>query len=200
MLRRRLFSNNGRLPNLYKEVAYISSSSGTGQFIDTGYTPVSGDEFYTEFMLINSAQYSCIFSAGTTDTSQVILLLNSSIKAFIQYFTTGDAAQIAFETIASIWSTYSIDSNGNFSLNNITGTKAYNSALSTDSNLYLFKRRNDSSLFSGRIRKFTITNGNTTKMDLVPCYRKTDNKPGMYDLVSGNFLVNAGSGEFIIPN
>jgi len=30
-----------------------------------------------------------------------------------------------------------------------------------------------------------------------PCYRKSDNKPGMYDLTNGVFYTNAGSGEFI---
>lgn len=34
------------------------------------------------------------------------------------------------------------------------------------------------------------------QVDLVPCYRKSDNKIGMYDLVSGSFLTNSGSGSF----
>lgn len=42
-----------------------------------------------------------------------------------------------------------------------------------------------------------LYNGNRS-MKLIPCYRKSDNKPGMYDLVSGSFLVNSGTGEFTI--
>ncbi len=34
--------------------------------------------------------------------------------------------------------------------------------------------------------------------DYIPCYRKTDNKPGMYDLVSNTFYTNSGSGEFTV--
>lgn len=30
----------------------------------------------------------------------------------------------------------------------------------------------------------------------VPCYRKSDNKPGMYDLVTDSFFTNRGTGEF----
>lgn len=40
-------------------------------------------------------------------------------------------------------------------------------------------------------------NGNTT-LDMLPCYRKSDNKPGMYDLVTNTFFTNAGTGEFTV--
>ena len=33
--------------------------------------------------------------------------------------------------------------------------------------------------------------------DFIPCYRKTDNVAGMYDLVSEQFFTNAGTGTFI---
>ena len=37
--------------------------------------------------------------------------------------------------------------------------------------------------------------------DFVPCHRKLDSKPGMYDLVTKQFFTNAGTGEFIVgPN
>ena len=35
--------------------------------------------------------------------------------------------------------------------------------------------------------------------DLVPCKRKSDNKPGLYDKVNKVFYTNAGTGEFITP-
>ena len=37
--------------------------------------------------------------------------------------------------------------------------------------------------------------------DFIPCYRKSDNVAGMYDLVSEQFFTNVGTGEFIVgPN
>ena len=45
--------------------------------------------------------------------------------------------------------------------------------------------------------KFWI--GGQLVRDLVPCFRKSDNKPGMYDRVSKTFFTNVGSGEFLIP-
>lgn len=34
--------------------------------------------------------------------------------------------------------------------------------------------------------------------EFIPCYRKEDNVAGMYDLVSGDFYTNAGTGEFLV--
>lgn len=37
--------------------------------------------------------------------------------------------------------------------------------------------------------------------DFIPCYRKSDNIAGLYDLVNNKFYTNAGTGEFIVgPN
>ena len=35
------------------------------------------------------------------------------------------------------------------------------------------------------------------QMELYPCYRKSDNEIGMYDIVEGRFYTNQGTGEFI---
>lgn len=42
-----------------------------------------------------------------------------------------------------------------------------------------------------------LTKDGNTLVEVVPCYRKSDGKIGMYDLVSGQFLVNAGDGAFL---
>ena len=35
--------------------------------------------------------------------------------------------------------------------------------------------------------------------NFIPCVRKADSKPGMYDTVTKTFYTNAGTGEFIVP-
>lgn len=45
-----------------------------------------------------------------------------------------------------------------------------------------------------------ITQGTSVIHDYVPCYRKADNVAGLYDLVTGTFLTNAGSGTFAVGN
>ena len=47
-----------------------------------------------------------------------------------------------------------------------------------------------------RFSFFRCWRGGTLLRDMVPCRRKADNKPGMYDLVSGTFFTSAGSEDF----
>jgi hypothetical protein len=70
--------------------------------------------------------------------------------------------------------------------------------------LYLFARNYGGSInspISASIYRCTIwnlENGVEIQRDFIPCYRKTDNKPGMFDLVSEQFFTNSGTGEFEI--
>ena len=50
-----------------------------------------------------------------------------------------------------------------------------------------------------RIKSFRIKQGGAVSANFVPCVRKSDNKPGMYDAISKTFYTNAGTGEFIVP-
>lgn len=55
---------------------------------------------------------------------------------------------------------------------------------------------------SVKVYRFTVDFGDDGPCrDMIPCYRKSDNKPGMYDLVTKTFFTNAGTGEFSVgPN
>lgn len=52
------------------------------------------------------------------------------------------------------------------------------------------------SVFSGRLYYFYFNQDGTDVFNMVPCYRKSDGEVGMYDLASGTFFTNAGSGAF----
>ena len=43
---------------------------------------------------------------------------------------------------------------------------------------------------------FKIWKGDTMIRDFVPCYRKSDNVAGMYDLLNNTFYTNNGTGSF----
>lgn len=49
-----------------------------------------------------------------------------------------------------------------------------------------------------KIASFKVQRDSTKICDMIPCYRKADNKPGMYDLVTRTFYTNEGTGEFTI--
>lgn len=51
----------------------------------------------------------------------------------------------------------------------------------------------------GKIYSFKFSQNGILEGNFVPCYRKSDNKPGLYDTVRNQFYTNAGTGNFIVP-
>lgn len=47
------------------------------------------------------------------------------------------------------------------------------------------------SVYAGSLYNFQLTDGSDVIMDLYPCYRKSDNKPGLFDIVTNTFFTNA---------
>ena len=51
-------------------------------------------------------------------------------------------------------------------------------------------------ILDGRIYSCKISDGDTLVRNFIPCVRKSDSKPGLFDVVNGQFYTNAGTGEF----
>ena len=69
------------------------------------------------------------------------------------------------------------------------------------SNLFLFRSTNGNNYFYNKyqLRHFQAINnysGNLIR-DMYPCYRKSDNVIGMYDVVNAVFYTNSGTGTFV---
>ena len=63
--------------------------------------------------------------------------------------------------------------------------------------LTLFSGQGSSAWYPASVKVYSLKSDGF--INLIPCVRKSDNKPGMYDTVSKTFYTNAGSGEFIVP-
>ena len=66
--------------------------------------------------------------------------------------------------------------------------------------LRLFRETFNSTSLGGNMKMYNlkIYQANKLTNEYIPCYRKTDNKAGLYDLVNGKFYTNDGTGEFIL--
>ena len=184
------------LPSTYRRVEWIGGDGG--QYIATDYTPKIGDEIATEFLLSPVTGAQAIFSAGT-DSYQLILLYYP--KFFVKYFATGGAKEFVLRPITNMKYRLYINSSGEIYINErlketSTPIVEIDGANNT---LWILRRRNNTSGMSGTIGQFRVTNLGNSKLDLIPCIRKFDSKPGMYDTVSKTFYTNAGTGEFIVP-
>lgn len=49
-----------------------------------------------------------------------------------------------------------------------------------------------------KMYRITFSDDDEILGNFIPCYRKSDNEPGMYDTISGTFYTNAGTGEFLV--
>lgn len=189
-----------RLPEEYQEVEYIEAT-GT-QYIDMKYTYKTNDEINIDFMTTtdNTGSIQGIFGNGNLSEYQgVSLYINK---------TSNPAATIGGVLGSDYQSsdTFVIEKNIKYSVKFVGNTvffgdtpiividKAINNGTQEDFSLF---RRWGTNTLVGRIYKFNIKRNEEFVFNLVPCYRKSDNVIGMYDLVNDVFYENGGTETFL---
>ena len=191
-IKRMANAGGGGLPSEYQRVEYLEGS-GT-QYIDTGITSYSSEWEYsgkayattTDAIFLSFRNFSYDTNTLGIYCTKGNFLLHISNGCRV----SGIASPCEF-TIGAKKITY------NGTTNTYTNARTY----TVNYQLLLFKASNVSSqLFVGKVYYFTVQNGTEKILDFVPCYRKSDNKPGMYDLVTRTFFTNAGTGEFTVGN
>lgn len=165
------------LPDEYQEVEYIQNS--TNQYIDTGIKPTIGLTMSIDFRYINDISTisdTWICGAGAS------------------YSNLYEAGYYNNELYDELGYTYSgTDPNVRF-------TATCNMTVNYGYNMYIFGRNINNKVSShaiGECYKVTFSDDTGIIMQLVPCYRKSDNKAGMYDTISGTFFTDKNNGEFI---
>ena len=190
---------NVSLPVEYVHVNYIEST-GT-QYIDTGISYNENNEYAIDCdvaVTLNVANYSGwnaggIFGVGSlkwnngSDTvpgdfdffekTKIILTIEKELSSrTIMTVIQGRNSATIYRTHTSI--------------------KSY-----TGMNYPIFAYTANNGILKGYINmklwnmKITV-NGQIVR-DFIPCYRKSDNVIGLYDVINGKFYTNSGTGEFI---
>lgn len=188
---------NELLPSEYQEVEYIETN-GT-QYIDTNYYLASENisvqtKIFVKEML-NSEQV--IISNQNDNNQHFILGVN---KENNNYHIFNDNMKIDTDISYIIDINTKYDNKNKFKtfiVNNKKNIKEYNSKITnSNSTLKLFKGNDNENLFNGRIYYLTIFEDDKLKFSFVPCYRKSDNVIGLYDMVNNIFYINSGSDTF----
>ena len=180
------------VPSIYQEVEYLKSS-GT-QAIDTGYIQNNNTEYSIDF---SSTQTKWQWPMGVLDEDTFGLQWNEGNNQLIAHFGNGIAKTNACVSNVRYKLEYK---NGALY---IDGTKIDNFAMtqvSETSSVFLFAINNgESSNYSTTtIYRFTISEQGKILHDFVPSYRKEDSVAGFFDLKTGNFHTNIGTGTFIV--
>ena len=183
---------NRKLPSEYQKVEYIESS-GT-QWIDTKFLPQSNIKYKysADFKLEDFSKEKQTIMGN--DTCDIRIDKNGYINGQISQPYIGiNRHSIVIEVQKS--------QNGNHRFicscdGLVYASSEYtywvNKNISIFTNLTYNNRISKAKIFSANI----FNNDNIVR-DFIPCYRKSDNKPGLYDLVENKFYTNQGTGEFV---
>lgn len=190
-----------QLPTEYQEVEYIQSS-GT-QYIDTGVVATSGFAIDIKINIDTvtgswapilsahelSAPYKRNFIAYTSSKKMEIDAGDKITQTSVTL--TGDDVIKA----SNVENSFYLNVNGTNYTPTVT-TAASNLAYSGRTMHLLHSNGYDLGYTSGKVYYCKITVDGTLVRNFVPCYRKSDNIVGLYDLVNGVFYTNAGTGNF----
>lgn len=178
------------LPNEYQQVEYIESS-GT-QWIETNYVVNNNSKIQLDMMFGSNA------SSAYTGIYNVL-----AVRRDYGYLGTGWLQlSTAFNQNQRYSNVVLAIENGNGYISN-NGVTLTSSTIDVSSNTQTFpllatKQNNSITRYqNGRIYSCRIFDNSNLVREFIPCYRKSDNVIGMYDLVNKSFYTNAGSGTFL---
>ena len=205
------YAQNQGLPFGYEAVEYIQNNNTT--YIDTGYLAGSGCKLEIKIENPSYSQHQTAFIFGARATTNPLTNAfafcasepTQNVKRFdysSQLYRINGRLIAGQHTILKNKEKNYIDgvSVGDNETAIFTGTN----------NIYLFTI-NDRGVPSdgflvGKLFYCKIWDDDTPKRNFIPCVRKSDGKPGLYDLcksicpLTGTpFYINAGTGEFVTP-
>lgn len=189
-----------KLPSQFQQIDYIQSS-GT-QYINTGIYPKTETIARVRYKLNarNASPFAARWSgAETYDTFGIFSNTPTTSVFYYGRYTNTEYRTLPTPLNQIIDATLGID-NIKINDNDYSITR---SALQSTQPIYLFCMNNVGvAAFPSRAEMYSfviIENGNLL-MNMIPCIRKLDSKPGMYDTITKTFFTNAGTGEFIVPD
>lgn len=192
------------LPPEYQQVEYLQSS-GT-QYIEIGslanhqyfdldveVTGYNQNVFFNQYGL--NGILGCNAHNASTDV-KVWVRNTNAISFSINNVALGSINDMLGNRYKVYFSPTLVTCNG-VQINTDTTT-----AITSTVNCYVFAINNIGTYGQDypELSKLKLYRLKTGLIDTYPCYRQSDNKPGMYDIVSDTFFTNAGTGEFTVGN
>jgi len=180
------------LPSGYTQVDYIESS-GT-QYIDTEYIANTSTEVHTKFLLNNKNNFG-LYGGQITGKDTNLRFFADSGSLYIAH--GGNRRQ----------QVNNLEINIEYELQHKKSECVINGVQYISSGSNDFQRTTlaickcngfdiNGYFLNGRIYYFKIYDSGTLVRNFIPCFRNSDNKVGLYDLVNNVFYGNRGTGEF----
>lgn len=204
--------NNRLLPKEYQEVEYLYSNVYTANqpYINTQIIPNKNMRVKVSGITGNNVNHAgFIFGSRTTSNSLVGMFwgLTWSSQYYIGFGGYRNASVTPAKTNEEFFFDFNYNDSHYININNIIFQKVTISETNGiyTQPMYLFAINSggihDYQVTPVKISKFIVYNhyeDTDPIMNLIPCYRKSDSKPGMWDTVSHTFFTNSGTGEFLV--
>lgn len=187
----------------YTKLDYIEST-GT-EYIDTGVIANENTGFDIKFQSQNGfggtgSNYGSIFGARIEPSNNELQLTTYSTsgnQGTLRYGRGEYTANLKFNKLqfVSLRNKVYTDNDGL--------TTFLDSTFTTPTSLTVFALNENGNIIQhGKLKlySFKLYDGNDLIRDFIPCYRKSDNETGLYDLVNNTFYTNSGTGKFIKGN
>lgn len=210
-----LFGNatQSRLPDGYTEVAYIETSGS--QSISTGIYPTNLTTVEGKFEINESGNqyvYGCKDIDSDNEIKHGFYISYASGSHFASpcfgaanlRHIVGDSSSTSNILLNTPYS-FKVGQDGCY-LNDVQIFTFDDTTFSTNTNETMFVGGlNDGGLeletaFKGKIYSFKVYEDGNLIQSLVPCRRDIDDKVGMYDIISDQFLIGGGIGSLVTGN
>lgn len=191
----------GLLPSAYQHVEYLQSS-GT-QYIDTARKVQSSNISVNIKLQRTSSSSSEMNALSNQDSSTNRFVFGVSNGNWFLYNRTSSStytnSTISADLNIAELEIYFNNNQKKLVKDGVETSWITASAITNNNkNLILLQAAVGGYGFVGRLYYFDYAEDNELVFKMIPCYRKSDDKPGMYDLVSKTFYTNSGTGEFTV--
>ncbi len=186
------------IPSEYQEVEYIESDGN--QYINTGYTGnIDTEVNYHGKFLSATGTFFQIFGNNVTSSRALTVNLNITGNAATSRFGNKTAsmsyrvpadAEVTLKLNKNVFGY--IDNKGYLQASPIDATTSF----TTNGTLHLMFVNGDSYKGASQFYESTIVQAGVVARKYKPVYRKADGVIGVYDVITGTFLTNAGTGTF----
>lgn len=190
---------SARLPSAYQEIEYLESGNSGNQYIDTQIAQSDGLIFEIDFQL-TQLQRAVYFMGEYSGSSFYLYVANGNIGINAFFQTAFGVSWTNTKLLADLNRhklIYEI-SGGNLTVTENEQTILAKPITTLSTASIKVAGTTHSPSLSCRTFESKMTKAGVVIQDLIPCYRKADNTPGMYDLISDNFFTNQGAGEFVV--
>lgn len=197
------------LPDAYQQVQYLLSwpaESREHSYINTGIKPTADVSVTGVFSFPNDTYTNLLGARTGNSTPQwfVSMPANTTPATIGFWYNNTRSMKKLSHNNEGDWFTISM-SNTNGTVVDDDGVTLFSATFNAidfpDVEMFLFARSNGGSPASTGIvgcKRFTIYKAGNKIQDLIPCYRKSDGKPGMYDIVTNAFFISAGNKDFTV--